>query len=122
METDRDTTVLIKTLGSAHPFPAQVTWGFERDRERDLVGGLLGDPTVFSGTTSAAERVEAHDTLTYTVPDGSPQRGRSRTFYKNDVIRLVTDDPLEKFTLAYALAQSAKRAPAASPSDVAHGL
>ncbi|KAH8086710.1 hypothetical protein JL720_7151 [Aureococcus anophagefferens] len=86
-------------------FGCVVTWGFDRAVERELV---LGDPAVRAGATSAAERVEAHDTLTY-VAEAPGVRGKRRgASFANDVIRLDGGDPLEKFTLAYALAQSAK--------------
>ena len=89
-------------------FGCVVTWGFDRAVERELVSGLLGDPAVRAGATSAAERVEAHDTLTY-VAEAPGVRGKRRgASCANDVIRLDGGDPLEKFTLAYALAQSAK--------------
>ncbi|KAJ8609955.1 hypothetical protein CTAYLR_008086 [Chrysophaeum taylorii] len=82
-------------------FGCVVMWGFDKSEERELVAGLLGDHSVDAGLTSAAERVEAHDTMTYKVEAG-------RGTCKNDVIRLSSDDPLEKFSLSYALAQSAK--------------
>ncbi|KAK7248771.1 hypothetical protein SO694_00041122 [Aureococcus anophagefferens] len=85
-------------------FGCVVTWGFDR-AER---ASSLGDPAVRAGATSAAERVEAHDTLTY-VAEAPGVRGKRRgASCANDVIRLDGGDPLEKFTLAYALAQSAK--------------
>ncbi|KAH8059378.1 hypothetical protein JL722_5404 [Aureococcus anophagefferens] len=78
------------------------------ERHVFVFGFGLGDPAVRAGATSAAERVEAHDTLTY-VAEAPGVRGKRRgASFANDVIRLEGGDPLEKFTLAYALAQSAK--------------
>jgi len=87
----------------AFPFGCVVMWGFDKGEERAIVSGLLADTiAVVSGATSAAERVEAQDTMTFTVDyDG-------KINFKNDVVRLSSDDPLEKFSLAYAMAQSAK--------------
>lgn len=81
-------------------FGCVVAWGLEREDERRVVSGLMDDPAVRSGATSAAERVEAHDTLLF-GPGPS-------CCCKNDVIRLASDEPLEKLSLSYALAQSAK--------------
>lgn len=81
-------------------FGCVVLWGLERNDERGIVSGLMDDPAVRSGATSAAERVEAHDTLLFCS-------GPSYCC-KNDVIRLASDEPLEKLSLSYALAQSAK--------------
>ena len=90
----------------AFSFGCVVVWGFEKAEERAIVSGLLADTiAVVSGATSAAERVEAHDTMAYVV-DYDTLRGAANC--KNDVIRLSSDDPLEKFSLAYAMAQSAK--------------
>ena len=83
-------------------FGCVVLWGFEKTEERLIIAGLLADDAVVSGATSAAERVEAHDTMTFCVDD------TNTTTCANDLIRLSSDDPLEKFSLAYAMAQSAK--------------
>lgn len=83
-------------------FGCVVFWGFEKSLEREIVEGLLADPAIISGITSDADRVEAHDTMMYKLEPGTKDN------CKNDVIRLESDNPLEKFSLSYALAQSAK--------------
>lgn len=82
-------------------FGCVVLWGFQKAEEKQLVAGLLLDPAVFE-VTSAEERIEAHDSMTYIVDRNTP------SYCKNDVVSLSTDDPLEKISLSYALAQSAK--------------
>lgn len=83
-------------------FGCVVFWGFEKSLEREIIEGLLADPAIISGITSDADRVEAHDTMMYKLEPGTKDN------CKNDVIRLESDNPLEKFSLSYALAQSAK--------------
>lgn len=83
-------------------FGCVVFWGLAKNEERDVVRAILDEPAIVLGVTSAAERVEAHDTMTYKV---DPE---TREMCRNDVVRLSTDDPLEKFSLSFALAQSAK--------------
>ncbi|KAJ8602261.1 hypothetical protein CTAYLR_003644 [Chrysophaeum taylorii] len=77
-----------------------VLWGFAQKVEREIVSGLLAADYV-NGTVLAAERVEAHDTMIYRV-DG--------VFgCKRDVVRLESDeDSLEKLSVSYAMAQSAR--------------
>lgn len=74
-------------------------WGFTKRIEREIVAGLLVAGYV-NGRVLAAERFEAHDTMTFKV-DGI-------FGCKRDVIRLESDDTLEKFSISYAMAQSAK--------------
>ena len=82
-------------------FGCVVLWGFDKPTEREIVSGLLAtDLDYVHGKPSAAERVEAHDTMLFEVADAYACR--------NDKLFLSSDDPIEKFALSFALAQSAK--------------
>lgn len=74
-------------------FGIVVTWGFARRDELSIVSGLSD---YLNGTVLA----EAHDTMSYKI-EGS-------FGCKRDLIRLVSDDKLELFSVSYAMAQSAK--------------
>ena len=83
-------------------FGCVVLWGFDKRTEREVVSGLLAaDLDFVQGTTSAAERVDAHDTFLFDVT-GSYS-------CTNDKMSLAeADDAVEKFALSFAMAQSAK--------------
>jgi len=105
---DSETEAVVTRHAFVFNYGCIVLWGFSSAEERAVVSALLGDSACVPGKTTAAERVEAHDTMLFARHDRHAPPLSLADSVKNDLVRLATDDALELISLSYAIAQSAK--------------